>query len=100
MTQNLSIEKLIELSEKCVIRVRYNSRLVYMDKVHGEFKGVKWRSLNPTSQQIRAKDIERACKNLRKPLHEVYPDSLHLIMLLNKPVERLKYYQRSRQRIR
>lgn len=94
------IDQLIVSAERVAKAIRYKSRLKYMDKLQGEFKGVQWRSLNPTSKQIRANDVKEICTRARKMLHEVYSDSEYLNMLLNKPVERLKYYNRARQRIR
>jgi len=32
----------------------------------GEFKGVKWRSLNPPQEKIRSEEIERLCRKYKK----------------------------------
>jgi hypothetical protein len=95
-----SISDLIESAYEISNLVRRRMRINYMDKLEGEFKGVKWKSLNPVSKQIRASDVETKLKRLRKPLHEVYPDSEYLNLLLNKPVDRIKYYNRARKQIR
>jgi hypothetical protein len=94
-------QTLITAAENLPLCLRRKMRTaLYMEKLTGTFKGVNWHSLNPTSAQIRAKDVERTCRQAKKPLHQAYPDSEYLTMLLNKPVLRSDFYRRSRLKIR
>lgn len=90
---NPDLFSLIERANQLPNAVRTEMRKVYMDKLNGQFKGVKWRSLSPDSQTIRVNEIKLRCVHLRKGLGEAYPDSEYISLLLKQPVIRLNYYR-------
>lgn len=52
-------------------------------------------SLNPTDRQIREKDLATKCKRTGKTPEELYPNPGQLEEYLNRPLNKLKFYQRT-----
>lgn len=58
------------------------------------------KSLNPSDAQIRAWEIEETLRRTRKTTGELFPNAGELYATLNKPVNKIKYYQIARCRVK
>ena len=58
------------------------------------------KSLNPSDAQIRAWEIEETLRRTRKTTGELFPNAGDLHAYLSKPVNKIKYYQIARCRVK
>lgn len=58
------------------------------------------KSLNPSDAQIRAWEVEETLRRTRKTTGELFPNAGDLYAYLSKPVNKIKYYQIARCRVK
>lgn len=61
---------------------------------------LRGKSLNPSDAQIRSWEIEETLRRSRKTTGELFPNAGELHTALTKPVNKIKYYQIARCRVK